>query len=72
MQASFCSRLLPVFVILKGYVPDGAAVLHEGRRHVADTLDSADVGTLDFLIDGILLDAGKEGVETVLVGHLIS
>ena len=50
-------------------VPDGVAVFHEGRRHVADALDGADVGAFDLLVDGILTDAGKEGVEAVAVGR---
>ena len=65
------SRLLPVFVVLEGDIPNSAAVLHEGRRHVADALDGADIGTLHLIINGILLHAGKEGVETVLVGLLV-
>ena len=71
MQASFCSRLLPVFIIFKVYIPNSTAVLHEGRRHITDTLDGADVGTLYLIINGILFHAGKEGVEAVLVGSLV-
>ena len=71
MHASFCSRLLPVFIGFKSYVPDGAAILHEGRRHITDTLDGIHISTLYLIINSILLHAGKKGVEAVLVGFLI-
>ena len=65
VQLLFC---FPVLVIFEVDVPDGTAVFHEGRRHIADSLDGSDIAILHSLVDCLALNAGKESVETVLIG----
>jgi hypothetical protein len=63
--------LIPVIIIFEINIPDGAAILHERRGHIADSLDGSNIGALQILVDILLLHTGKESVEAVFVGCLI-
>ena len=63
---------IPIVIVLKCDIPNSAAVLHERSRHVADSLNSLNVSAFQISIDVVLVYTGKEGVETVFVGCLVS